>query len=361
MFFNSVDWDLKALINECRSYGACEKPLQVIAKDVKKKKIPESKANHIFQNSLRALDMPELIKRYKPENADKLTPKKSNLPIYGAMYGDYMGSPFEGHRISEDQANSFMSTPGKQYTDDSILTLATMHALEKKKMRHPKIRNNITVDTIYDHETIMSPEKDIFAHYYRTYGLKHKEGGYGPAFYSWLSSKINEPYGSNGNGSAMRISPIGAAGLPYEDTVKLAILSACCTHDHIEGVRGAVVEAISIWLACCGCSVDDIYAYMKHVYEMPGENLFHDFTMEEVKNIRFYQIQCQFSVPAAIIAVYEGLKYGYGFYDAIKNALLAGRDTDTNACIAAAIAAPLCEATVVEPIGKYIISEIERI
>lgn len=352
-----TDWDQTPLIQHYLSIGACKKPLEVISKFADHKQLSECAAVRIYEKCMRAIDIQELIDRYKPEHADILTPKKSLYPIYGAIYSDCAGAPYECRGIPKEKRKLFIPSV-YDYTDDSVLTVATEDALSK--IRKIKYKNKISEKTIDNFETITGETKEIFAESYYAFGNRHLDAGFGPAFVEWLNSTGKKPYGSNGNGSAMRVSPVGAAGLSYEDTAILAILSACCTHDHIEGIRGAVTEAISVWMACCGCSVEDIFSYMKHIYTMPGENLFHEFTFEEAAAMKYYQIQCQFSVPASIICVYEILKNGGGFDDVMEKTFAVGIDTDTNACIAGAIAAELCKEEKVLDSGEKVKEEIGK-
>ena len=52
-----------------------------------------------------------------------------------------------------------------------------------------------------------------------------------------------EPYGSFGNGSSMRVSPVGWAYEDRESVLKEAERSAAITHDHPEGIKGAPADS----------------------------------------------------------------------------------------------------------------------
>ena len=83
------------------------------------------------------------------------------------------------------------------------------------------------------------------------------KGGYGSLFAGWIHSAAPEPYNSFGNGSAMRVSPCGWLST-REEVLRYARLSAECTHDHPEGIKGAVCIADCILYARSGASKDDI-------------------------------------------------------------------------------------------------------
>ncbi|MDR2632353.1 MAG: ADP-ribosylglycohydrolase family protein [Treponema sp.] len=60
---------------------------------------------------------------------------------------------------------------------------------------------------------------------------------YGAGFRRWFSSGGSAPYGSFGNGAAMRVGPAGWAFPALEETPAEAARSAECTHKHREGVK----------------------------------------------------------------------------------------------------------------------------
>ena len=348
-FSKTPEWDTTQVEMELIEKGVCKKPIAEITKYVAKKNLSESKANKYYEQCIYAIDIDELLERFYPGS---YLPEKNINAVYGALYGDIIGSQFEGNRITIEAAQNY-SKEFTRLTDDSILTMATLDTLEHINFKNLSVKNIINPKTILSYQTITSPVLEQFTKNYREWCKRYPDGGYGSGFAYWLNSNNSSPYGSNGNGSAMRISPIGAYGLDYETTLTLATLSSACTHNHIEGIRGAITECMCIWLACCGCSKEEIFQYMKKIYTMPGENLFSAFTFEEAKNIHKCQIQCQFSVPASIIAVHES----NSFEDAIVKCMVVGRDTDTNACIGGAIAAVLYG--LVDDTRKYVLSMLD--
>lgn len=281
----------------------------------------------------RIVDVDALIKKFRPAEDYFGTGVKTSVPLYGAMYGDIIGSLYEGRLNKERFPSEEQIEKRCCFTDDSVMTIATAEAILNSV--DADIHSEITLDSVENHTTLHGAGVQAFADAYRKWGLKYPDAGYGSNFIDWLHDPEEGAYGSRGNGSAMRIAPVGAAGFDYETTVKLAIASAACTHDDIDGIRGACVTAIAIWMALRGATKEEIFEYMKEQYSHNGLVLFKDFTLSEIEKCKYYQVECQFSVPAAICAVHEA----NSFREAIENAMQIGFDTDTNAAIAGSIAA----------------------
>ena len=309
----------------CLEQGACKKVVEEMKENSTKIDIPPSEMENIC---MRGIDVKELTQRYRPNM--EITPQRCVDAIYGAIYGDIAGSACEFREITEKQAEAFVASPNAfgRMTDDSIMTMATTTV-----QGAAKLNNSLNNKKLLQYESLTGKTVDEYTDAYRSYGRRFANAGYGPRFKEWIHSDM-KAYGSNGNGSAMRISPVGAAGLPYEEMIQHAIASSACSHDHIEGIRGACVTATAIWLAAGGARKDDVVKYMQDMYSLPGDNLFYTFTMNEAMSIHHHQIQCQFSVPAASIAIDMASSYE----ETIKLALLLGLDRDTNACIAGGIA-----------------------
>ena len=157
--------------------------------------------------------------------------------------------------------------------------------------------------------------------------------GYGSMFTTWMYGQNTLPYGSYGNGSAMRISPVGAFLETQEDVIQQASISAMSTHNHADGIRGAVVTAMCIWMARNGYSKEQMYRYVQKYYGK-WNRAFDEFSYVSASNCRTNQVECSYSVPASFLAFYES----ESFEDAIKKAICVGFDTDTNACICGGIA-----------------------
>ena len=136
------------------------------------------------------------------------------------------------------------------------------------------------------------------------------------------------PYGSYGNGSAMRVSPVAYVAGTLDEAEKLAKWSAEVTHDHPEGIKGAQAVAAAIYLAKEGHDKDEIRAYIEEKYY----DL--DFTLDEIRPSYSFDVTCMGSVPQAIMCFLEA----EDFEDAVRNAISLGGDGDTIGAIAGAIA-----------------------
>lgn len=155
-------------------------------------------------------------------------------------------------------------------------------------------------------------------------------GGYGGRFRHWLVSFNPRPYGSFGNGSAMRVSPCGDVAATLDETLELAKQSAEVTHNHPEGIKGAQAVAAAIYLARTGESRDGIRSYIEqHFYPL------HQ-TADEIRPRYRFDETCQGTVPQAITAFLESVS----FEDALRTAVSLGGDCDTLTDITCAIAWP---------------------
>jgi ADP-ribosylglycohydrolase len=220
--------------------------------------------------------------------------------MLGVIAGDVIGSPYEHHRIKHTDFPLF--TPASRFTDDTVLTIATAHAL--------------LTGTSY-------------AEAYHAYGCRYPRAGYGGAFRAWLASDERRPYGSWGNGSAMRVAPVGLAAGSIDEALAEAERSASATHDHPEGIRGAQAVALAVHLARTGASKERI---RREVTERLGYDLAR--TLDAIRPTYRFDVSCQGSVPEAIVAFLEST----GVEDAIRLAVSLGGDADTQAAIAGGIA-----------------------
>ena len=230
--------------------------------------------------------------------------------MYGAILGDIIGSPYEFDM--GDKTKDFpLFSPGSMFTDDSVMTIAVADAF---------------MNTHTDSEDVV--RKDLVASMQR-FGKLYPYAGYGGMFSCWLESSDPQPYGSYGNGSAMRVS---SAAWLYDDleTVRqMARLSAEVTHNHPEGIKGAEATASAIFLGRTGSTKAQIKAYIE-------ENFSYDLdrTCDEIRPDYHHMESCQETVPEAIIAFLEG----DSFEDVIRTAVSLGGDCDTLTCIAGSIA-----------------------
>ena len=228
--------------------------------------------------------------------------------MIGSIIGDIVGSIYEftPNNIKTKQFEFF--NPNGSYTDDSILTFATADWL------------------LHGGEV---------AHYYSKYGEKYPwpMGGYGGGFKLWLIRSIRQqdyrPYNSCGNGSAMRVGPVGWAFDTIEGILAKAKESAECTHNHPEGIKGAQATALAIMMARHGCDKNEIRSEIEKRFEYDLQ-----FTCEQIRPTYTWGETCQDSVPQAIVAFLDGEDYE----DSIRNAISIGGDSDTIGCITGSIA-----------------------
>ena len=168
-----------------------------------------------------------------------------------------------------------------------------------------------------------------YEHALRTYTRRHPLRGYGGHFLQWAAASRMGPYNSFGNGSAMRVSPVAYAFDSEDDVLREAARTAGCTHNHPEGIKGAQATALAVFLARKGENKESI---RRHVSERFGYDLSR--TVDEIRPGYAFDVTCQGSVPEAIIAFLDSCSYE----DAVRNAISLGGDSDTQACIAGAIA-----------------------
>jgi len=163
----------------------------------------------------------------------------------------------------------------------------------------------------------------------KEYGRRYPNAGYGGMFYQWLYKPGSAPYKSYGNGSAMRVSPVGFAFNTIEEVLTEAQRSAEVTHNHPEGIKGAQAIASAIFLTRTGKEKKEIAGYIEGQFSY---NLRQ--TLDEIRPGYHFDETCQGSVPQAIIAFLESMDYE----DAIRKAVSLGGDSDTLACMAGGIA-----------------------
>ncbi len=230
--------------------------------------------------------------------------------MYGAILGDMIGAPYEF-----DQGNKSKDFPlfcrKSRFTDDSVMTIAVAEAL-MDSMGQPE-------------ETV----KDALVSSMQRWGRHFPYAGYGGMFYHWLKEKVPKPYGSYGNGSAMRASSAGWLFDSIEETRKYARLSAEVTHNHPEGIKGAEATASAIFMARKGYAKEEIKEYIVREF---GYDLSR--TCDEIRPGYYHKESCQETVPEAITAFLEG----NDFEDVIRTAVSLGGDCDTLTCIAGGIA-----------------------
>lgn len=220
--------------------------------------------------------------------------------ILGAIIGDVIGSVYEWNNVRTTDFPLFREST--DFTDDSVLTFATMDC----------ILNGLH-----------------YTNAYQTYSRNFPRRGYGGRFSSWIHEDHPEPYNSWGNGSAMRVSPVGWAYDNLDEVLFQAKRSAEVTHNHPEGIKGAQATAAAIFLARTGHSKAEIMQYIEQTF---AYNL--DRSIDQIRPDFRFNESCQGTVPESIIAFLESTD----FESAIRLAISLGGDSDTIASITGGIA-----------------------
>jgi ADP-ribosylglycohydrolase len=224
----------------------------------------------------------------------------SNLILMGAIAGDVIGSVYEYNAPKTTEFDLF--SPDSWVTDDSVLTIAIADAILRKRS---------------------------YLECVREYAREYPDSGYGGMFRNWMYSETPQPYNSYGNGSAMRVSPVGWAFENVEDVLKEAEASAAITHNHPEGIKGAQAVALAIFRARKKATKAEI---KDEIVARFGYGLSQ--SLDEIRPGYQFDETCQKTVPPAIVAFLES----NDFEDAIRNAISLGGDADTLAAITGSIA-----------------------
>lgn len=220
--------------------------------------------------------------------------------MIGAIAGDIIGSVYEHAPVKSKDFPLFH--PQATFTDDTVLTVATAAAIVRGR-------------------SYLSMTREI--------GRRYPDAGYGGNFRQWLFSDEQRPYNSWGNGSAMRVSPVGFAFNDQNDVLREAAASAAITHNHEEGIKGAEATALTVFLARQKLPKEDIRAEIGRRF---GYNL--ERTVEQIRPQYSFDVSCQGTVPEAIISFLDSQSWE----DAVRNAVSLGGDSDTLACITGGIA-----------------------
>lgn len=230
--------------------------------------------------------------------------------MIGAILGDIVGSIYEFDNIKTKEFELF----DKEcfFTDDSVMTVAIAEALLQAE--------EINEENLEDFkENLITVMHEI--------GVKYPDCGYGGHFLVWILRNKREPYNSFGNGSAMRVSSVGWYAKTLEDAELIAKATAEVSHNHPEGIKGAVATAGAVFLARTGATMGELREYISKYYTI-------DFTIDEIRPVYEFNETCQETVPQAMQAFFESTS----FEDAIRNAISIGGDSDTLAAITGAVA-----------------------
>ena len=230
--------------------------------------------------------------------------------MLGAILGDMIGAPYEFDRGSKTK-DFPLFIDESQFTDDSVMTIAVAEALLATMGKSDDDIKTALVDSL------------------QKWGKKYPNAGYGCMFSQWLTTKNPKPYGSFGNGSAMRVAAVGWLYDDIETTRHIAKLTSEVTHNHPEGIKGAEAAASAIFLARNGKSKAEIKDYIIKEFDYDLSR-----TCDEIRPVYHHVESCQETVPEAITAFLEG----QDFEDVIRTAVSLGGDCDTLTCISGSIA-----------------------
>ncbi len=220
--------------------------------------------------------------------------------MLAAIAGDIIGSV---HERSATRTTDFpLVVARSRFTDDTVMTVAVADCLVNARP---------------------------YAATLRSYGRRWPEAGYGGMFRRWLADEAMGPYQSFGNGSAMRVSPVGWAMATLDEVMTEARRSAECTHDHPDGIAGAQALASAVFLARRGASKSEIRDHIEATF---GYDL--QRTISQVRGAYRFDVTCAGSVPEALIAFLDG----DDVEQAIRLAISLGGDADTLASMAGAVA-----------------------
>ena len=228
--------------------------------------------------------------------------------MLGAIFGDIVGSAYEWSNVKTK--NFPLERSGTRYTDDSVMTLA----VAKWLLENPSHSESHLIKRM------------------QKLGRGHIKAGYGGRFKEWLLSKAPQPYNSWANGSAMRVSPVALFANSLEETLELARTTAIVTHNHPEGIKGALAVAECVFICR---EAEDFESAKEEIRRAIPQKYGYDLsrTLDDIRPDYKFDVSCQGSVPEAIIAFLESTS----LEDCVRNAVSVGGDSDTIAAIACSI------------------------
>lgn len=235
--------------------------------------------------------------------------------MIGAIIGDIVGSVYEFTDEKIDKSSQTeLFLPSSTFTDDTVLTVASAASI----IQNVSYEDNFV---LFFNMVTKAKTKNGFRH-----GC-----GFGENFAIWAltPSALRAPYNSCGNGSAMRVSPVGWAFDNAYDVLVEAQLNASPTHDHIEGIKGAQATALAILMGRMNAPKDEIKSMLVDLFDYN-----FDFSLDDLHRNYTYQPTCQLTVPQAIFCFLEAKS----FEETLRNCLYIGGDTDTVCAIAGSVA-----------------------
>lgn len=229
--------------------------------------------------------------------------------MLGAIIGDIVGSRWEFNPTNDYHFEWLSKKNG--FTDDTICTIAVADAL---------LHGKDYGDCIHD-----------WCNRY-----PHPMGGYGGRFAIWVHSAHPLPYGSFGNGSAMRVAPIGHWYATEPEVLDAAAASAAVSHNHPEGIKGAQTVALAIHLAMRfnRNGYQEAAFHIDEIIDACVRFSGYDLSFSRASVLNRFDETCQGTVPVALKIISKSKN----FEDAVRSAVSLGADADTLGAIVGSIA-----------------------
>lgn len=239
---------------------------------------------------------------FRPSTAPQMLNHKTPIEMIGAIIGDIVGSRFE---FNNTKSKDFeLSHPLCDFTDDTICTIAIADAILRG-----------------------IPYRDSLLHWCRKY--PNPKGAYGGRFAQWLNEADPQPYNSWGNGSAMRVSPVGWAFLSTQEVMREAMATALPSHNHPEGIIGAIAVADAVFRLRHSRSINNAKQWLVEI-----SSRYYGGGWSELPPKGVFDETCRGCVPLAFCITHQSTS----FEDAIRRAVAYGGDSDTLAAIVGSMA-----------------------
>lgn len=242
--------------------------------------------------------------------------------MYGSIIGDVAGSYVEVLEMNAKKEGTIRSALERKLILDKNVPLFT----ENSSCTDDSVLTCAVADAILNNKDYSKTLKE--------YGLREIDMGkdlygrsrFGKSFTEWIQlDEIGESYG---NGSAMRIGPVGFL---FDDLDKIKEESYKVTttsHNHPDSIKVAEAVAVSIYMLNCKISKEELKKYIeRHYFSLK-------YNMEELRENYQFTSRAINSVPQAIYCFLQS----NDFEDAIRKVISIGGDTDTLACIVGALA-----------------------
>lgn len=259
--------------------------------------------------------------------------ERAMLVLSGIMTGDMIGHPYEGlfeipYNIDPDHDPLIRQDSG--ISDDTVMSYAVLQAALEIAEGFPMSRGDRVA---------------LYRMNLKKYAKSFPDAGYGMAFYNWAVDDGPE-YTSYGNGGAMRAGVIGAVFDDIEDVIENAICSALPSHGHPEGIKGAVVTAVLVWMGFHGATRMEMLAYACKHYSEGFWNietyqktipLNPDASIEELQDLAGITVSLSswITVPETVV----NFMHSKSFDGCMRNILRYASDSDTVGAISGGIAA----------------------